>query len=402
MSRVGRDVVGDLSPILRALRRRSDEAQLTQALAAFAGTDPAFASQFLRVVLAEAPQRDRVLALGEIPVDIRCVAEHRLHDAGGANKGFVDLRFDEEDDEFTVLVELKLFSGYGHDQLARYLDALAALPAKRAGLVAVTRNPPLHGESVVRDDPRWCGSVRWARLFDKLRAIHHVDPLLNLAWPTMLDILRTDGDFGTMDFDTEIIRGWNHAFEARDTLISVLDEIADRALEIVRDELASRGSIPSAPALAAFHVHKGRRVWPWKNRLNLQVEIPAGSAERLRIQFLGGEKGGPYFTVEARYPDARSMLVDVAHPVSVSTRKLSDLSFAVGRDWENYWARLHPPEEWLSAGPEIHTVLLNAITDDVRMLAASGLFEALPAGPARPGTVPPDEVTETAGNSLKL
>lgn len=386
---------GDLTAVLRALRRRADEAQLTQMLAAFAGADPAFASRCLQVVLAHAPRQDRVGALGTIPAELLCVAENRLHGASGVSKGFVDLRFDDAAGEFSVLVELKLYSGYGHDQLQRYLDGLAVLHAKRAALVAVTRDAPRHGEDVVRDDSRWCGSVRWARLFDELRALDHVDPLLNLAWGTMLDILRADGDFGTMDFDTEAIRGWNRATEGRDRMISILNEISERALEVVRDELAAHRGITSSPPLADFRMIKVRRVWPWKDRLVLQVQIPAGAGERLRIQFLGGFKGGPYFTVEARYPDARSMLADAVHPVSVATRALTDLGFSTGRDWESYWTRLHPPAEWLDAGSAIHDVLLDIVTNDVRELAASGIFEALPQGATALADVePPTELLD--------
>lgn len=385
---------GDLRPVLHALRRKGDEAQVTQVLAAFADADRKFAARLLTVILDHAPEKERVHALGPIPTELICVAENRLQDAGGGEKGYVDLRFDSHAGDLVILVELKLFSGYGHDQLQRYLDGLAALPSKRGALLAVTRDPPRNGEDVVTNDSRWCGSIRWARMLDDLRAIVHADPLLAQAWVTFLDILRSDGDLGTMDFNKDAIRGWNQAVEGRDTLIAVLTEISDRALEIVRDELASVASAASTGSLADFKTIKSRRVWPWKERINLQIRVPAETAERIRIQFLGGVEGGPYFTVEARYPDARRILANHAHPLTVATEKLRQQNFEIGRDWENYWSRLHPSSEWLSAGPSIHDVLLHLVEQDVRDLAVSGIFQALPVQSDGSAPEPPTDLTD--------
>ena len=79
--------------VLRALRRPRDEAQLTQLIAAFAGTDPRFAAELARILIARAPQREAVEALGSIPDHLDCGAESHLFDVVGAGQGFVDLRF---------------------------------------------------------------------------------------------------------------------------------------------------------------------------------------------------------------------------------------------------------------------------------------------------------------------
>jgi hypothetical protein len=217
---------------------------------------------------------------------------------------------------------------------------------------------------------------------------------MNAAWPAFLHLLRSQKDFGMMDIDQEAVLGWNNSTRARDMMISILDEISDRALEVVGNELRRGGSIAPNTCPARFRTNKKRRVWPWKDRLNLQIAISGDSAERLRIQFLGGMAGGPYFTVEARHPDARPFLNDPSHPVSLATHRLlaGPEGFKTGRDWETFWTKTHPPDEWLSSGPEIHEVLLDLIRADVRALVASGIFAALPPGKVRESVPPPDVV----------
>jgi len=52
--------------------------------------------------------------------------------------------------------------------------------------------------------------------------------------------------------------------------------------------------------------------------------------------------------------------------------------FEQGHSWDSYWARVHPAGAWLQSGAEIHDVLLRTIRADVRALAESGIFAALP------------------------
>lgn len=168
MGRFGMEMDG-VPVVLAALRRRGHEAQLTQVLAAFARADPWFARELVAALLARAPERERVEALGELPAKLECRAEMPVKGIGGQDLGRVDLSFKDPGWSFRLLVELKLFSAYGDEQLDRYLEALDALPAPNARLLAVTTHPPLSGEAAVASDPRWLGSVRWAQVFERLR-----------------------------------------------------------------------------------------------------------------------------------------------------------------------------------------------------------------------------------------
>jgi hypothetical protein len=195
--------------------------------------------------------------------------------------------------------------------------------------------------------------------------------------------------------DPDAARAWSRAVEGRDALIAVMNEIADATLEVVREELSEhRGE--SVGAAVDLHRHKDRIVWPWKDRINIQLTIPPAVSERLRIQFLGGSEEGPHFTVEARFPDARPLLADATHPLCVVTSHLREHDFQVGRDWENYWSRVHKPEDWLSTGSGLHERLLEIVRLDVRALVQSGIFDALPGQDSR-SLSPPESVAEDLG-----
>jgi hypothetical protein len=157
--------------LIRGLRLRAHEAQLTQAVAAVAASDPRFASAFVGLVLdvarADSRHSANVTAMGIPPPQLDCRAEESVYDEHDLGLGRVDLRFDGGED-FTLLVENKLFSGFGHEQLNRYQAALEFLPEerRRSGLVAITRDVPTHGELDAGAE-RWLGAVRWARLYDE-------------------------------------------------------------------------------------------------------------------------------------------------------------------------------------------------------------------------------------------
>lgn len=383
--------------VLKALRRPRDEAQLTQLIAAFAGADPGFAAELARILIAHAPQADAVKALGSVPDGVDCAAESHLFDAMGVDKGFVDLRFENEAEGFTLLVELKLHSEYGTQQLERYLAGLRALPAGRSALLAVTRNLPRYGESEVRSDPGWLGSVRWAHIFEELHALEHCDPVLLPLWRELLDLLREQGDFGLMDFDPKAVEGWARWREGRDTLIPLLEELYEPALETIRVELARARGIEPADDLATAILHNGTRlVWPWGESLNLQFAIPADNGERLRVQFVGGQHE-PFFTAEARHENDH-VLRSGEPALLEATTKLKAQGFVTGLGYGSYWTRPHGPKEWLYDGARITESLLRLVTRDVRDLAESGIFEALaaapPGAPSAPPEQPPEDVEE--------
>ncbi len=377
------EVDKNVRTVLAALRRPRGERQLTDAIAAFAILDSRFSASIARV-LVEAVDPTRATSLGEVPAELRCSSEVGLRDGDGREIGSVDLVFEDSAGDFVLLVEAKLHSEYGSEQVERYLTALPTLGAERSALMAVTRNPPRQGEIVAYADPRWLGSVRWARVFAGLRELTLGEESLDLMWRGLLDVVREQGDFGTVDLDVDAVCAWARYDEGRAALIGLLDELAPRLLDVVREEIGRAHPEWASDEAAALILRGQQVVWPWKGAVHVELAVPAAArSERLRVQFLAAE-GRPHFTVEARYPDTRPLLG--AEEVRDVTSKLgrADPPFQQWHSWGSYWARVHPADAWLESGAEIHDVLLRTIRADVRALAESGIFAALPLEAGEP------------------
>ena len=175
-----------VSDVLATMRRPRGEAQSPNS-AAFARSDKRFAAGLVRCFVAAAPKPEAAVLLDEIPDALKCEAEHQAIDDRGADRGYVDLRFFDETEGFTVLVELKLHSGYGNQQLERYRATLDSLGGN-AALMAMTTWLPSYGEEEVAQDPRWLGSGRWSQAYAGLMALEHSDPHLRNLWPELLDV----------------------------------------------------------------------------------------------------------------------------------------------------------------------------------------------------------------------
>jgi hypothetical protein len=173
--------------LLAALRRPGDEAQVTQALSAVFQAEPVAAAEFVRLLL---PQPSR----HSVPDTLVCRAEEAVEE------GRLDLRLTQN--EWDVIVELKVHAGYGRDQLRRYLSSLRRVP--NAYLVAVTRDDPRYGEAGLLDDGRWLGSIRWRHLLPGLRDLPIRRHALQLQWLLFLDVLEREGSMGFMHPDPEM------------------------------------------------------------------------------------------------------------------------------------------------------------------------------------------------------
>lgn len=364
-----------LDQLLISLRRQGDEAQLTQALAAFASHDRVFARELLCTWLAfaDAEKLDR---LGPIPVELECRAE-----VSYGHHGRIDLEFSGPAESFLVLVELKLFAGYGDDQLLRYVRAAKEAPFERSAVLAVTRNVPSFGENEVDSEPEWLGSVRWGKAFDAMAELESAaEPQFSEAWRAFLRACKSKGDFGVVADPNDLI-AWARYTAGKQALIGIMNELAEPALEAVRSSLITEAR--EGPGLVQLVKHKSRTVWPWQDRINIQMGVnPSLDSERLRIQFVAID-GSLYFTVEARFPDTRSLSPDQQSRLDVSTAKLENASppFRVSKDWEHYWARVHPAEEWMKDPDGMQERLLELIRKDVSDLVDSGIFDALPPTP---------------------
>lgn len=183
---------GKLSPLVRALRYRTDEVQLGRALTAVAHdaavAKPLLTSMLTRAVGGRASSRQRLLP---VPDDVRCIDEHILHARQGRtatrrrskDAGRVDLDF-SGGDGWRVMVELKINSAFGDRQLERYIET-------RTPVMALLRNP---ASAKPRLRSRyWLGAAAWEHILDDLYELpvpsHDRD-----VWRGLLDVLRAEGD----------------------------------------------------------------------------------------------------------------------------------------------------------------------------------------------------------------
>jgi hypothetical protein len=369
--------------ILRGLRHRANEWQVTQTLAALAESDPTFARAFVRLVLRVAGENSRheanVRLMGEPPEDLTCRAEESIYDQYDLGLGRIDLRFDGVD--FTLFVENKLHSGFGYEQLERYQAALENLPEDRthAGLIAITRDVPGYGE-LDAGAKGWLGAIRWARLYDEnLGGLPVSDPDVATQWKLLVDILHDQGDLGMTSVKSGLIIAWSRYEEGREHLVDIVDDVKQRALDMLRAALAARRrGAGDAEELADMHFFGHREAVPVKRRMmsvSTAFRVPSSiSRPTVALNFWAADSGQPIFSVEVRPWKAQERLEDNDRQLLGCARKLAQAGFQTADEGsEHVWWTEHPPEEYLDYA-DVPTRLLELIEYDVNSLVASGVF----------------------------
>ena len=361
--------------LLHGLRRRADEAQLTQAIAAVARADRRFAAQFVALLLGVAAdgsrgENARAFAAHGLPDELDCRAEESL-----GEEGRVDLRFDA--DGWTLFVENKLYSGYGHDQVGRYVRALGRLRSERSALLAVTRTVPTYGEVGLDKNSSWLGSVRWAHLLPQLRELDIADLLLRDQWRLFVDILDQQGDLGMTRADSELICAWARYRDGRRHLMDLLDQVWPGALEVVRQALFEQygKKAPSAELVDIERRGKQRQVIVQRDqtRVFLGFCIPAVVRDAaLQVQF-SGYHGVPHFTVQAKPWNADGRLAADDRQLAAADETLRVEGFKTNRT-HDYWARVHEPDEYLDA-EDVPKRLIEIIEEDVPVIVRSGILD---------------------------
>jgi|AntDryMetagUQ889_1029465.scaffolds.fasta_scaffold09076_2 hypothetical protein len=372
--------------LLRAVRRSGDEAQFTQVIAGVAAAEPTFAAA-LAAVLVDAvrhQQRTQVDSLGCVPPRLLCRPEETVRTAAGQDRGRIDLLFHTLTFDFRLLVELKLGSGYGEDQIQRYLEALDDMNGRR-GLVAVTTNVPGVGEPE-DDRPFWLGSIRWRKVLGTLRELPLPEPLGG-QWRTWLSIMEGDGDFG-MSIDETAVRGWSVHARTREALCQLMEGLAPHAAVHLRAELAKRQAwARMAPIAIVDHVFRGaqkKTSYPTLKTVEGRLRLPADAPidhPRVIIQFLGGG-ANPCFTVEARRPGFAQLegsgLLPGAAKFQAAVNRLAELDPPFShdpKDRRGYYARVHGHDKWLRPNGPDADALLALIKTDLSALVESGILD---------------------------
>lgn len=354
----------DVRAVLRALRTARDEYELTQAIAAFAQADSAFAAQLARALIACMPDPAEEL-LAATPPEVSCTPERRLF-SEGEDKGPVDMLL--EGDDWALLVEHKIYSPYDPTQLHRYMEGGAALGVPHWGLIAVTRGEPYHSLEPVRGTPHWLGSVRWASLVEFLRQIAPEGAQLETLWQAFLDVEIDNGDFGVINLDPEVVRGWAAWKKGRSQLAALLQDLIDPTLECLTEQL------PTERSAEQWRHTRSEGLWLLENSIHARFRVPADGQERLRVQFLsaGDEL---YFTVEARHENVNGMATEDRDAYRERARGLGS-PFQVEHRNYAYVTHVHDSSLWLrSDGQESASILRGLIKQDVEKLAGAGLLD---------------------------
>ena len=259
------------SPVIRGLRLKGNEPQLTAALAAVFQAEPCAASVFVRDALA-LTSRGASMAPA-VPEELACTTEERFA------QGRVDLRFRAGD--WDVIVELKIAAGYGHLQIERYLGALAPT-TRHAYLVAVTRDLPAHGAPTAPDD-RWLGAIQWRRLLPRLRELP-VSRELESQWTSLLDVLEEEGSMGFTKPDPELFADFAKMRAASEHVEAFLGVLAHPLLAELR--LALGGG----DARAAFKGNKPGVSRSREGAAEYVFVVPAGGLPRVKAGLFAWKK----------------------------------------------------------------------------------------------------------------
>jgi hypothetical protein len=354
---------------LASLRRRGHEAQFTQMIAGACKSDPQFAADFVRTLVRAAGDRGTHV---QVPERLICRPEEVVYSELGRDLGRVDLVFRDPDADFLLLVELKLHSAYGNEQLERYQQALESFPGDRRYLVAVTVASPFVGEATVSTDPRWLGSLRWATIVTQLRALRHESPAVETAWRGCLDLMRDQGDFGLMDIDPTSVAAWARALEGEEVLKHLLREAA-----IPVESMLSSSQFPVPEArLIARGKARSQPVVPWRGRLHVPYSVGSQPNEpRFRIQFHA--RGGiAMFSCEARY-EHRKEHVRKNPAIEAASSFLDRADYEIGTDYEGwYWSKSLDPSGWFSSATPLQE-LLDFTRSAIDELAESAVWTAL-------------------------
>ena len=315
-------------------------------------------------MLTSCPHAD-TLDLDDLPDRLECIAEETL------GEGRADLSFVDGSGEWHVIIENKIYAGYGRDQIGRYLRSFHD-DAARTVLAAITRDVPTHGEPAIGTE-HWAGSVRWARLLPGLRKLKPKDAELARQWPLFLDVLESEGSMGFTQPDQNLFNAWAQFYEARRHIVDFVDKIRMPLLDTLRDELASEGQgAKEREGLARFFTYGKvkRTVTPRLGKVVVEFRIPADGKKRLWAGVWGW--GDPRFIVEIPFPK-------MASESDRALTAVAELKKGGFESWHDQiltrYLGLTP--ELLSA-PDLEEQVVSFAKESFRRIAASGILNLEP------------------------
>jgi hypothetical protein len=234
--------------VVRALRYQDDEVQLGRVLAVLC-RNPRVASHFSRLVIshAEGGSRSARARAARVPEEVHCLDEQAVHarvtrvvGRSTAKKvGRVDLAFTSTGG-WRLLVELKLRSGFGKQQLERYASV-------EAPVVAIVRSRSTI-PTTLKDNPNWAGAAEWQDLAEGLGELP-VDDEDRAVWLALLAAMAEDGELSP-----------EAAGRSKDAerALALVQEAAPVALDRFRAALAKKHRDAAELAISRLRLSKPR------------------------------------------------------------------------------------------------------------------------------------------------
>lgn len=282
--------LGTAHALISGLREGGSETEMTRAFASTLAADPEMASGFVRLLIASSPHAARV-DLSGLPAKLHCRHEVAL------DQGRADLSFTSRHGDWHVIVEIKIYAGYGTDQIGRYLRSFHPA-ATRTVLAALTRDVPTYGDD--SDDHRWAGSVQWAKILPGLRQLCPVDVQLAVQWPLFLDVLEEEGSMGFTQSNPDKFRAWADYPAARNHVSDFVDSVRRPLLASLQHALGPDLGAPDQRASFSTRGKVQRAVTTRLGKILVGFRIPATGPERLTAGVWGW--GEPRFIVEIPFP----------------------------------------------------------------------------------------------------
>ena len=290
-----------------------------------------------------------------------------------------------DDDAFVLVVENKLFSGFGPDQLKRYQAALRVVRGHggRGGLIALTRDVPTSGE-LRPDAGDWLGSVRWARILPRLRTLSVADSGVAAQWQLLLDVLDEQGDLGMTQIDAGAVRAWSRYYEGREQLQWLLEQIFAETLDYTRSVLAkAHRRLATREELAAlWYKGKARRVLIQQSQSEMRfgISVPAAYTDQsLQIAVWMENPGEIRFGVTVLPRDAADALDRRDAQLLRQLKALTERGF-VQTGSSAAWFTSHDGNAILNS-PDVPAALLEAIKPDLSAIADSKILTFDLTGP---------------------
>jgi hypothetical protein len=303
-----------------------------------------------------------------------------LVDDRGTHLGRADLIFDAgEPDAFVLVVENKLYSGFGDDQLARYQAAITVVRGTggRGGLIALTRDVPTSGELSTADE-EWLGSVRLARFLPRLRSLPVRDAGVAEQWSLLLEVLDEQGDMGMTQLNGDDVRAWSRYYAGRQQLTWLLEQVYAEVLDHTEAALKSahRRLINEEAPVALWYKGRARRILVQQSLAEMQfgMSVPASYIEQsLKVGVWFQNPGVIRFGVSVAPREAERALKESESSFVRRLRTLTSAGFQqAGVTGE--WFSTHDGAELLAAD-DAPAALLAKVKSDITLIAKSKILE---------------------------